>query len=369
MLSMSSHYLRILTRGGGGNQRECIISAGLLASLLKLCLVLPKVHPIFHLAQEHRSQNRSSYLPPYHNRTNWGDFGDLFDKHHFVSSLHKLGICVVDKVDYALPSISARTALPGLEIRKTWTDRKTWTTTFFWNGRRVRDEDLATTLSLAFAQGTDVLCRGGHGAGGVCSLALQMDTCWTGFPLSRGENAACQNLGACHEVTEALHPNAVIINASAQAVTVLTHRKTDVVWDALHLRAFMCVPRWANALATFKRVFAQAGQMASKTANRGLYLVSDVKLPPPILDMFQLQFGYNEGVVRKEAVLKTIWEDYPYEVVAQIDLEIGNALTEHSGGVYYAFEGSSSDAYLIARRNHTGAHTVVLRNKADLLCQ
>ena len=55
------------------------------------------------------------------------------------------------------------------------------------------------------------------------------------------------------------------------------------------------------------------------------------------------------AVVRKEDALPTIEHDVPFDIMAQIDFEIGEQLAE----VYYAMKGSSSDDYIVAGDNST----------------
>ena len=60
------------------------------------------------------------------------------------------------------------------------------------------------------------------------------------------------------------------------------------------------------------------------------------------------------AVVRKEDALPTIAQDAPFDIMAQIDFEIGEQLAD----VYYAMKGSSSDDYIVAKRKNAGKQTV-----------
>ena len=86
-----------MTKGGIGNQRECIINAVLLARQLGLGVVLPAVHVIAHAHQDYLESRGSSasYLPPFDDREEWGRFDLVFDEHRFVHAVRGLGVPVL----------------------------------------------------------------------------------------------------------------------------------------------------------------------------------------------------------------------------------------------------------------------------------
>ena len=98
-----------------------------------------------------------------------------------------------------------------------------------------------------------------------------------------------------------------------------------------------------------------------------IYMISEIES-----DKVRKFLGENfKHVYWKHDIEQDIWEKYPFEILAQIDFEVGNLLTKLSDGTYFSQKGSSSDNFMESRREVDGSKTVTynVANKGrGLLC-
>lgn len=333
------HYVSIeSTMGGVGNQRECIVNLLILAKVLNFCAVLPSVSLIAHKFQEQGQKGRNNYVPPWHDRETWGRFELLFDQELFLQSAQKLGICLV-------PQAPAGLRKYNLNV---------------FAARSVPRPEIPHHFQSAFdAYITQQEIKN--------SVHFELDTCFR-FLLSRGEYEDCQSaVGTemCKAITSSLVLNEAIQDAVDSVVAALKsiernraqdREATQVTWHALHINEWHCSVNKQR----IEMYLLNTSQYISKQGPRWLYLISEARGSKEEL------FGTEvfERIFTKEDIIPDARRHFPYEVMAQIDFEVGTAISD----IYLAQQGSSSDAYIVARRRHEGRQTVELDGWYDI-CQ
>jgi hypothetical protein len=305
-------------------------SQALVARTLGLCLVLPQVYSIYHSRLEQGAPGRTDYLPPFNNRGGWGRFDLMFDLDTFVEAMHALGVPVLSwEAAQGTPQLPA----PTFEVD--------WGKVLTYAGGNVTEQLAAANEAV------DAGIPPRH-------TLSSFDGCF-GWGVTRGENRKCAAFGGwlCHQVTESLQSSRIIAGYAGWAVAqVRAQNPRCQVWVSAHMREFNCdvgeeqMLRMLNETA--QHLVGQLGQAAHAGA-ACIYIISELS-PGLTKRAFAPVF---HRVARKEDVLPSIRHDIPFDVMAQIDFEIGNALAD----LYFAQRGSSSDDYIVTRRRYAGRNT------------
>ena len=213
-------FLEIITAGGCGNQRECIINGILLAHATGLGIVKPKVFPLRHAFQEFGKRGRTDYTGIYKEREKWNDFSFMFSTEGWNASLAKLGICWVESAPSGLVKVDLWKQMASLRDED-FSGGEVEGATREFKGKSSRD--LQPVLHKWFPKASTPT---------LYSIA----SCYW-FMVSRGENEACQALAGgsarngsdrCHAATSAVSANPTVIKA-AQHLTKLLRSKQPKV--------------------------------------------------------------------------------------------------------------------------------------------
>ena len=335
--------------GGGGNQRESAINGVLIALLLNAeCIVLPDVSLVAVAQQEYGTRGRNSYGPPFDNRSQWNRFGMLFDAGFFKQKMLQIGLCPIDL--HAGDVLPAR--VKRVSLSDQWTDH-------CWD--RYRDLLLNESQALLLqnsnhsSRSSEHLQLNHHSRMSTSRGTARppvLYTIRTGWELfwTRGQSLACWRLGAlCGYATRSVRASPYVFRRAEQVLQYMLRQTTH--WHAIHLRAWgwskPCYPRDGNV----GLIVNQTRRALPKPGVAGLYLVSERSSTGFVREGFRRHFQF---VASKEDALERIRHEIPFEVAAQVDFEVGHALTARTGGIYFMTAVSSSDHFLATRRQEQG---------------
>jgi hypothetical protein len=337
--------LRIQTYGGIGNQRECIVNGVLLARLLGLGLVLPRVQLIAHKEQDCLG-SKVSYKSPFDNRSKWGAFDLMFDRNRFIEGCSSVGVRVIEE--------------PPSGVLRPWVFTCSHPCVVASRSRRGHVALSADALSIKIPRLPPLSKLNLHGCapwGGGNSMAPSFELpptadlgltrvydvpansiCYN-FAITRGETNECTAFGsggACHRVMASLVHSATVRNLVEDAVKRIFRRwittQPPVHWHAVHMNTFRCratVTKFRSHVLSVlhKRIVGEL----NRSADDGVYFMTQLhgeEFERASRDVFP-------NAVWKTDVLPNMTSEYPFEVAAQVDFEIGFALTSRTSGEYF----------------------------------
>lgn len=246
--------LHPLLLGGGGNQREGVINAVLVALSKGIrCLVLPSVKLVAVRSQEHGVIGRTNYPEPFSNRSQWPRFSMLFDEDFFTKQMGRLGVCVVTQPASGAEVVNLSHTWPRFRGRLL-----SWETAI----RLVANASLQSEHEArAIREAREFRAAEAANASRFAPrpLVFVMHTDYR-FRVTRGENAACWRLGPlCGFATRAVRSSPFITHTARQLMVRLRARHLHVrVWHAIHLRAWgfamSCQPKEGNVDAILAQV-------------------------------------------------------------------------------------------------------------------
>lgn len=163
------------------------------------------------------------------------------------------------------------------------------------------------------------------------------------FAKMRGESKDCEMFGpdgACHHVTSSLvHSPTLrkVVDVGVQAIM-----KRDVAisaplhWHAVHFNTYWCTHKLHKGVS-LERFHSDVlsvihDRLVGGSAHReGIYFITELRGD----EFKRASKGMFPNAVWKEDVFPNATADFPFEVAAQVDFEIGFALASKSGGEYF----------------------------------